>query len=99
MQKKLKIVMIIAIVCYCMYKIIQWCICEPSYAASNANSESDVQLIARAINGEARGESYEGQVAVRSCYSKQSERPKFSKYHFRSNLSTGSIYGCIGWTN
>lgn len=27
-------------------------------------SESDVQLIARAINGEARGEPYEGQVAV-----------------------------------
>lgn len=32
-------------------------------AASNA-STSDVQLLARAINGEARGESYEGQVAV-----------------------------------
>lgn len=34
------------------------------------SSESDVQLIARAINGEARGESYEGQVAVRSSDSK-----------------------------
>lgn len=33
-------------------------------AASNAASESDVQLMARAINGEARGEPYEGQVAV-----------------------------------
>lgn len=33
------------------------------YAASNNNS-SDLQLIARAINGEARGEPYEGQVAV-----------------------------------
>lgn len=32
--------------------------------AANGNSVSDVQLLARAINGEARGESYEGQVAV-----------------------------------
>ena len=33
-----------------------------SYAASG--STSDLQLMARAINGEARGEPYEGQVAV-----------------------------------
>lgn len=33
-----------------------------SYAASSNNS--DLQLMARAINGEARGEPYEGQVAV-----------------------------------
>lgn len=33
-----------------------------SYAASSRTSE--VQLMARAINGEARGETYEGQVAV-----------------------------------
>ena len=33
-------------------------------AASGSNSSSDVQLIARAINGEARGEPYKGQVAV-----------------------------------
>ena len=33
------------------------------YAASSS-STSDIQLMARAINGEARGESYEGQVAV-----------------------------------
>ena len=32
--------------------------------AQNSNSTSDIQLLARAINGEARGESYEGQVAV-----------------------------------
>ena len=34
------------------------------YAAGNSSSTSDLQLIARAINGEARGEPYEGQVAV-----------------------------------
>lgn len=36
---------------------------EQNYAASNASS-TDLQLMARAINGEARGEPYEGQVAV-----------------------------------
>lgn len=36
-------------------------------AAGTTNSTSDVQLLARAINGEARGEPYEGQVAVRCC--------------------------------
>lgn len=34
-----------------------------AYAAGNG-STSDIQLMARAINGEARGEPYEGQVAV-----------------------------------
>lgn len=39
-------------------------------AAGTSNSASDVQLLARAINGEARGEPYEGQVAVRCSYFK-----------------------------
>lgn len=34
------------------------------YAAKSSYSDSDLQLMARAINGEARGEPYEGQVAV-----------------------------------
>ena len=37
---------------------------EKAIAASNSGTTSDVQLLARAINGEARGEPYEGQVAV-----------------------------------
>ena len=37
---------------------------ERVVAASNSGTTSDVQLLARAINGEARGEPYEGQVAV-----------------------------------
>ena len=32
--------------------------------AQNGSQTSDIQLLARAINGEARGEDYEGQVAV-----------------------------------
>lgn len=35
-----------------------------SEASSGGGNTSDVQLLARAINGEARGEPYEGQVAV-----------------------------------
>lgn len=37
---------------------------EKTMASSSSSNTSDVQLIARAINGEARGEPYEGQVAV-----------------------------------
>ena len=33
-------------------------------ASSDSSATSDLQLMARAINGEARGEPYEGQVAV-----------------------------------
>lgn len=36
---------------------------EKAYAQT-ARSSGDVQLLARAVNGEARGEPYEGQVAV-----------------------------------
>lgn len=49
------------------------------YAASG--SSSDLQLMARAINGEARGEPYEGQVAVRCGYFKSCERFQISEYH------------------
>lgn len=37
---------------------------DKTYGASKSGSTSDLQLMARAINGEARGEPYEGQVAV-----------------------------------
>lgn len=39
--------------------------CSPKKEFAGQTSQtSDIQLLARAINGEARGESYEGQVAV-----------------------------------
>lgn len=66
-NKKIKVLMIITILiliiafdCLAIQKINS----KKIQAASNSNSTSDVQLIARAINGEARGEPYEGQVAV-----------------------------------
>ena len=54
-KKIARILIIISILLCVIYKIC---------ASSNSSSDTDVQLIARAINGEARGESYEGQVAV-----------------------------------
>ena len=53
--------------------------------ATNA-SESDVQLIARAINGEARGEPYEGQVAIGAVILHRVKHPSFP------NTVAGVIY-------
>ena len=55
-----------------------------SYAASSG--ASDIQLMARAINGEARGEPYEGQVAVGAVIL---NRVKSSQFH---NTIAGVIY-------
>lgn len=55
-------------------------------ASSNSNSTSDVQLIARAINGEARGEPYEGQVAVGAVILNRVKSSKFP------NTIAGVIY-------
>lgn len=54
-------------------------------AATNRNV-SDVQLLARAINGEARGESYEGQVAVGAVILNRVKSPNFP------NSIAGVIY-------
>lgn len=55
-----------------------------SYAASQ--STSDIQLMARAINGEARGEPYEGQVAVGAVILNRVKNSKFP------NTIAGVIY-------
>lgn len=54
-------------------------------AASNPNT-SDLQLLARAINGEARGEPYEGQVAVGAVILNRVKSSKFP------NTIAGVIY-------
>jgi len=54
--------------------------------AQGKGQANDVQLIARAINGEARGESYEGQVAVGAVILNRVENPKFP------NTLAGVIY-------
>ena len=58
-----------ACVCLLVFSIIGGGICTSYYLgrqafAESARSSSDIQLLARAVNGEARGEPYEGQVAV-----------------------------------
>jgi len=55
------------------------------YAASGS-STSDLQLMARAINGEARGEPYEGQVAVGAVILNRVKSSKFP------NTIAGVIY-------
>ena len=76
-KKIAKILIIITIFLCAIYKIC---------ASSNANSDTDVQLIARAINGEARGESYEGQVAVGAVILNRVNDPNFP------NTIAGVIY-------
>ena len=58
---------------------------EPVKASSSGNT-SDVQLLARAINGEARGEPYEGQVAVGAVILNRVKDSKFP------NTIAGVIY-------
>ena len=54
--------------------------------AQTARSSSDTQLIARAVNGEARGEPYEGQVAVASVILNRVKHSSFP------NSISGVIY-------
>lgn len=56
------------------------------YAASSNSYSSDIQLLARAINGEARGEIYEGQVAVGAVILNRVEDSRFP------NTIAGVIY-------
>ena len=65
MKKYLKIILAIFLLILstiCIFIVDKGDINNVSLA--KATSTSDVQLMARAINGEARGEQYEGQVAV-----------------------------------
>lgn len=59
---------------------------EKSVAASDSGTTSDVQLLARAINGESRGEPYEGQVAVGAVILNRVKAPNFP------NTISGVIY-------
>lgn len=53
---------------------------------ATGHSESDTQLLARCVNGEARGESYEGQVAVAAVILNRVKHPSFP------NTIAGVIY-------
>lgn len=65
MKKIIKIILIIFLVMLstiCIFIVDKGEVSTVSLAKSS--NTSDIQLMARAINGEARGEPYEGQVAV-----------------------------------
>ena len=64
MKKFLKISLIILFIFFVLLSLKESNVKDISLAISNSGRSSDLQLMARAINGEARGESYEGQVAV-----------------------------------
>jgi N-acetylmuramoyl-L-alanine amidase len=59
-------------------------LCIPS--AETARTSGDTQLLARAVNGEARGEPYEGQVAVAAVILNRVDHPSFP------NSISGVIY-------
>lgn len=61
-------------------------IAQDQVQASGSGNTSDVQLLARAINGEARGEPYEGQVAVGAVILNRVKDSKFP------NTIAGVIY-------
>jgi N-acetylmuramoyl-L-alanine amidase len=60
-KRFIKITLLILIL---IFEIITYIKSKNVQAVSQGSNVSDVQLLARAINGEARGETYEGQVAV-----------------------------------
>lgn len=84
----LKIVLIlltIASISFTVFGILELLSQQP-VKASNSGNTSDVQLLARAINGEARGEPYEGQVAVGAVILNRVKDSKFP------NTIAGVIY-------
>ena len=62
MRKKLIFSIFIALIFLIIYAIHM--LPKEEVQAASSGSNSDIQLLARAINGEARGEPYEGQVAI-----------------------------------
>lgn len=85
-KKMLGIVFLILILIISLVEIFCDNFAPKVEANSDASSASDVQLIARAINGEARGEPYEGQVAVGAVILNRVKSPEFP------NTIAGVIY-------
>lgn len=63
MRRKLILSLILLSMLFMICYIIN-CLSKEEVQAASSGSSSDIQLLARAINGEARGEPYEGQVAI-----------------------------------
>ncbi len=75
---------IIIVVVLIAFSVALWP--QTSFGAGASGRVSDEQLLARAINGEARGEPYEGQVAVGAVILNRVASPNFP------NTISGVIY-------
>lgn len=86
-MKKISGVFLIALYAIiCLYIVIGFDVFTGRSAYAQNDRVSDVQLLARAINGEARGEPYEGQVAVGAVILNRVKDPRFP------NTIAGVIY-------
>jgi hypothetical protein len=66
-----------------------------STSTKTPNNGSDMtSLLARLVNGEARGEPYSGQVAVAAVVLNRVKSPSFPNTISRSNISKKSIFLC-----
>ena len=79
----LEIILIVALICILIISIIA---SRKNFSYAANTTSSDIQLMARAINGEARGEPYEGQVAVGAVILNRVKSSKFP------NTIAGVIY-------
>lgn len=64
MKKKIILILTAILILTVIIQIVSKQEKQSNVYAATSSSTSDLQLMARAINGEARGEPYEGQVAV-----------------------------------
>ena len=72
MKKTLLLILLILVLI-----VLSFIFVEHKDYAQGSGQTSDIQLLARAINGEARGESYEGQVAVGAVILNRVKHPSF----------------------
>ena len=88
----IKMILIFALLLLFLFILIDLIGTQEVVKASDAGNTSDVQLLARAINGEARGEPYEGQVAVGAVILNRVKHPSFP------NTIAGVIYQPAAFT-
>lgn len=86
MNKKIIICLILAFIIFITIFYITNLLPKKDVQAASSGSSSDIQLLARAINGEARGEPYEGQVAVGAVILNRVKHSQFP------NTVSGVIY-------
>ena len=84
-MKRIKIYAVCAVIAITAVVCV-WRLAPTETVAQTQRSASDVQLLARAVNGEARGEVYEGQVAVAAVILNRVKHPSFP------NTISGVIY-------